>query len=58
MDSLTAIGVIFAGIIIGAAITVVILRAKRKQSPARFTFDDYKARELDRRGLLDRTKRR
>ena len=30
MDSLTAIGVTCAGIVIGAAITVVILRAKRK----------------------------
>lgn len=58
MDTLTAIGVTVAGIIIGAAITVVILRAKRKQSPSRFPFDAYKARELDRRGMIDRTKRR
>ena len=43
----------------GAAITVVLLRAKRKQSPpviGRLNFDSYKAGELDQRGLLDRTK--
>ena len=43
----------------GAAITVVLLRAKRKQSPpviGRLNFDSYKADELDQRGLLDRTK--
>jgi len=39
VDTITAIGVTVAGIIIGAAITVIILRAKRKQSPARFPFD-------------------
>ncbi|KHK01644.1 MAG: hypothetical protein ACP59X_05040 [Solidesulfovibrio sp. DCME] len=53
------LGVTLAGIVIGTVITLVILRTKRKQSSPvkkRFDFDGYKAGELDKRGLIDRTK--
>lgn len=56
---LFALGVVIAGIVIGAAVTVAILRAKRRKSPPvprRFDFDGYKESELDMRGLIDRTK--
>ena len=58
MDLFT-LGVITAGIVIGAAVTVTILRAKRRRSPpvvGRLDFDSYKEGELDKRGLIDRTK--
>ncbi|BAH74199.1 hypothetical protein [Solidesulfovibrio magneticus] len=58
MDLFT-LGVIIAGIVIGAAVTVTILRAKRRRSPpvaGRFDSDGYKESELGKRGLIDRTK--
>ena len=47
------------GLAVLALVAIFVWKAKRRRSPpeaGRFDFDGYKASELNRRGLIDRTK--